>query len=177
MNKSVKVFIFLLLTLALLAAGCGETTAPEKVNSATGETTVASGSAEVKTPEVFSVGESVKMGDLQFTVNSVRNSNGNNFIKPKEGNVYLLADCTIDNLSQEATSISSILMFKVVDNEGYNYNVTIGPDTRGTLDGELAPGRKMRGELVFEVPVQAQSLELIFEPNLFGFGQAIYKIK
>ena len=97
--------------------------------------------------------------------------------RPDNGNIYFIVDCTIENSSNEAVHLSSLLMFSLVDAEGYNYNITIGPETKGSLDGELAPGRKMRGELAFEVPAQANSLELIFEPNVFGSGQAIYKVK
>ena len=104
-------------------------------------------------------------------------STGSQFIKPKDGNIYFIVDCTIENTSGEAAHLSSLIMFKLVDDDGYNYNITIGPETKGSLDGELAPGRIMRGELAFEVPAQASSLELIFGPNVFGSGQAIYKVK
>lgn len=62
------------------------------------------------------------------------------------------------------------------DADGYKYDITIAPDTKGSVDGELQPGRKLRGEVAFEIPENATGLELIFEPNVFGFGQAIVKI-
>jgi len=34
----------------------------------------------------------------------------------------------------------------------------------------------MRGEVAFEVPSDATGLELIFEPNVLGFGQAILNL-
>lgn len=170
--KRLKALIFVVLILSVIATGCGETTTPEKMDSESDTRT-----GEVQAQEVFSVGETVKMGDLQFSVNEVRTSAGGEFFKPEQGNVYFIVDSTIENLASEPASLSSLLMFKLVDEEGYNYQVTIGPDTRGSVDGELSPGRKMRGELAFEVPEKAQGLELIFEPNVFGFGQAIYKIK
>ncbi len=172
MFKRLKALIFLALILSVIVTGCGETTAPEKMDPESGAET-----NEVQTQEVFSVGETVKMGDLQFSVNDVRTSAGDDFFKPEQGNVYFIVDSTISNLASESANISSLLMFKLVDDEGYNYQVTLGPDTRGSLDGELGPGRKMRGELAFEVPENVQGLELIFEPNVFGFGQAIYKVK
>lgn len=69
------------------------------------------------------------------------------------------------------------MMFKLADSEGYSYNQTIIDNVKGSLDGEIGPARKMRGEIVYEVPKKAQGLEFIFEPNLLGFGQAIFKLQ
>jgi len=174
MVKKYSTLLILMVWLALLATGCGESTQPEKVEPGQ----VENGSlGQAQALEIFAVGESVKMGELVFIVNGVRTSQGGDFISPEEGNIYYLVDCTLENNAAESANISSLLMFKMVDGDGYNYNITIGPETKGSLDGELASGRKMRGELAFEVPVQASSLELIFEPNVFGTGQAIYKIQ
>ncbi len=79
-------------------------------------------------------------------------------------------------MSDEAEVISSLMMFKMADSEGYNYSVTIADSSKPSLDGELGPGRKMRGEIAFEVPTDATGLELIFEPDFLGFGQAIFKL-
>ncbi len=172
MIKRLNALILLFIILSVIATGCGETTTPEKMDPES-----SAQSNEVQSQEVFSVGETVKLGDLQFSVNEVRTSAGDEFFKPEQGNVYFIVDSTISNLATESASISSLLMFKLVDDEGYNYQITLGPNTKGSLDGELGPGRKMRGELAFEVPENAQGMELIFEPNVFGFGQAIYKVK
>jgi len=34
----------------------------------------------------------------------------------------------------------------------------------------------MRGEVAFEIPTDATGLEFIFEPDIFGFGQAMFKL-
>ena len=174
MVKRFALLVFCALLLMIFVFGCGETTQPEKVPA---ENKAESGVENSKAPEVYAVGDSVKMGGLVFTVNGTRTATGSEFIKPDEGDIYFIADCTLENTAAEVAHISSLLMFKLVDADGYNYDITIGPETKGSLDGELAPGRKMRGELAFEVPAQVNSLELIFEPNVFGSGQAIYKVK
>lgn len=53
---------------------------------------------------------------------------------------------------------------------------SIGAETKGQLDGELGPGRKMSGQIAFELDTVEKNLEFIFEPNVFGSGQAIYKV-
>jgi len=147
--------------------GCGETTEPKK---ATTEPT------KTKQQQTFKIGERVEMGELVITVNSVVDSQGSEFLKPAAGHVFKIVDCTIENLSDQSQAISSLMMFKMADSEGYNYNVTITDSSKPSLDGELGPGRKMRGEIAFEVPTDATGLELIFEPNILGFGQAIFKL-
>lgn len=126
--------------------------------------------------EVFNIGDVIKMGDLTIVANSVRTDKGNDFIKPDEGNIYYIVDVTIENKGEEEATISSLAMFELYDDEGYNYSITVGPDTKGKVDGNLGAGRKMRGELAFEIPADAKGLELVFEANIFGKGQAIIKL-
>lgn len=165
-----NVFLVLLILSVLFLAACGETTTPEKMDKTAGKT------QSQAPPQTFKLGETVKMGELAITVHSKRIAKGGEFIRPAQGNVWLIAEATIENLGNKAAAISSLMMFKLADAQGYNYNVTIGPDLKGQLDGELAPGRKMRGEVAFEIPADATGLELIFEPNIFGFGQAMFKL-
>lgn len=159
--------------LALFLAGCGETSTPQKVEPGSAQPSKAN---TVKPPETFNVGDTVSMGKLRLTVNAVRYDAGGGFIKPKDGHVYLVVDATLENAGDKAENVSSVLMFKVQDADAYSYNISIGPDTKGNLDGEIGPTRKMRGEVAFEIPKTAKGLELIFEPNVFGSGQAIVRL-
>lgn len=173
--------------MMFVLTACGDTTSPQKVengNQAAStnqkEANKSNGDKEEennpKEAQTFKIGDTIKMGELIITVNSVRTDKGQEFIKPKEGHIFYLVDATIENKSTDSTTISSLMMFKLTDNDGYNYNITMGPETKGQLDGELGAGRKMRGELAFEIPKDSKGLELIFEPNIFGFGQAIIKL-
>lgn len=150
-----------------MQARCGETVVPEKVESfsvelASGETADAAGQGTNSSPDgdqsppVFAVGDAIKMGNFVFVVNGVRESAGDEWIRQRDGHIYKIVDVTLENVGEQPESISSFLMFALIDKEGYTYNVTFGPETRGRLDGELQPGRKMRGELVFEVPKVVQ---------------------
>lgn len=166
-HQKISLLLALCLLFTIILWGCGETTEPKK---ATTEPT------KTKQQQTFKIGERVEMGELVITVNSVVDSQGSEFLKPAAGHVFKIVDCTIENLSDQSQAISSLMMFKMADSEGYNYNVTITDSSKPSLDGELGPGRKMRGEIAFEVPADATGLELIFEPNILGFGQAIFKL-
>lgn len=67
-------------------------------------------------------------------------------------------------------------MFSMYDDEHYSVDLNFFADTRGSLDGELGSGRKMAGEIAFNVREESKGFEFIFQLNVFGFGQAIYYI-
>lgn len=165
-----RVAATLILAALLAATGCGETVTPRKVGESG---TAPSPQHEPKPPQKFKVGDVIEIGQLRFTVHSVREDKGNEFLLPPEGKRWIVVDATIENLSDKPTVISSVLMFMLADADGRRYTTTLGPNLTGHLDGELAPGSKMRGEVAFEVPKDAKGLELIFAPKVFGFGQAI----
>lgn len=165
----------LVFTIMFMLIGCGEETTPEVMEE--GDTQEVDQKEEVapKT-ETFNIGDVIKMGDLTIVVNSVRTDQGNEFIKPDEGNIYYIIDVTVENKGEEETTISSLAMFELYDEEGYNYSITVGPETKGKVDGNLGARRKMRGELAYEIPADAKGLELVFESDIFGKGQAIIKL-
>lgn len=165
----------LLLVVGLLV-GCGSTITPESVNDVSSHTQQgksASSPTVQQTQKHFAIGDSIKMGDLVLTVNSARQSSGGEFDQPQSGHVYEIINATLENTGQESEVISSLSMFSLKDSEGYKYNSTFVSNAKGQLDGELTPGDKMRGELAFEIPKTAKGLQLLFEPNVLGFGQAV----
>ncbi len=182
-KKSFILALILLLALSVFAFGCEETTTPERVEKDDTEQVVTtdrkSGSSdETAAPatETFSIGDTVKMGDLEFTLKGARWDQGDQFMKPDQGERWLVLDCEIENRSDKSTSISSLLMFTLYDEDNYSMDMEFFANTKGSLDGELGAGRKMAGELAFNVEEGQSTWEFIFEPNVFGFGQAIYVI-
>lgn len=67
-------------------------------------------------------------------------------------------------------------MFTLYDAEGYSKDIAMADNLKGSLDGELGAGRKMAGEVAFTVDEDESAWEFVFEPQVFGFGQAIYDI-
>ncbi len=173
-------FIVLFMLITFVLTGCGETVTPEKADmdgktDVQTESTTGNKEKDNKT-QTFKIGDAISIGDYVLTVNSARTSKGGGFMKPDEGNIWYIVDATLDSKADEPVEVSSIMMFALSDSDGYNYNATIADDTKGQLDGELAPGRKMRGELAFEIPEKAGGLELAFDADVWGSGQAIVKL-
>ncbi|NLI58737.1 MAG: DUF4352 domain-containing protein [Clostridium sp.] len=170
--KIVRVTI--LLSLCIFLSGCGTTT-PEKVEipNAGQESTETTPEHQTK---VFDIGETIKSNDIYFTVNGVREVPGGQFMSPDDGNIWYAVDVTIENKGKESFNSSSLLMFSLIDSEAYSYNVTFGPDLNGSVDGEIAPGRKLRGEVAFEIPKGSTGLELEIKPFIWGNGLIIVKL-
>lgn len=170
--KSYRSMWSLILCLLIVVSGCGPALEAERIDP--GEIVETPTST---TPEVFAIGDTVSIGDFRITVNKTRQSAGSEWFKPDEGHVWLIVECTIENAhSKEPQIVSSLLMFDLVDEDGRSMNTAIGPETKGRLDGEIGVGRKMTGELAWEVPVDAKGLELIFAPGVFQKGQAIFSL-
>ena len=171
----IRLMIGLILVLSLLLIACGGTTTPERVDEdeiAVQEELEAE--TPVPQPEIFNIGDTVKMDAIVFTLNSVRWDIGTEYFKPEEGEKWLVVDGTITNNSSETISISSMLMFDLIDDQFYKQELSIMTETKGSLDGELGPGRTMRGEIAYSVNTISKSFELVFSPEIFGYGQAIY---
>lgn len=166
-----KLLFVLSLSLVVLA-GCGTSTV-EKVDQQKEEGTQESASAE-KQPEakVFAVGDTVQFDNLHITLNGVRTSAGNDFMKPENGK-FLIVDLTIENKGSESAAISTLLQMSLEDAEAFSHQVALFPDVKGSVDGELGAGRKVRGEVAFDVP-NSSAYEFIFE-DPFTSGQAIWK--
>lgn len=152
--------------------------AAEEAEEAAEEAEEAQEEADDATDEVaegFSIGETISMGDLEHTFHSARFAEGDEFFSPDEGSQWLVVDVEVENQGDESEAMSTLIMWSLVDADNRSRDVTITGDEQGSLDGELGPGRSMRGEIAYEVDADETDWELIFEPQLFGFGQGIYE--
>ncbi|WP_169306672.1 DUF4352 domain-containing protein [Cohnella pontilimi] len=178
-----KKLVALLAVLTVVLAGCGEANISKADSSTSAKSSAQASpaaaketeSASPKAEETNKLGDSVNFDDLVVTVAGVRESKSQ-LMKPKEGNKILLVDITAENKGNKEINVSSMLQTKMADDQGYQYNLTIVDDQKGNFDGAVAAGRKLRGEVAFEVPKDAASLEFIFS-DPFESGQAIWKVK
>ena len=150
-----KIFaILLVLIMAISFSACLEDT-PSKEEA--GVTESAS-----KKEEVFELGETAVFDDLKFTATELKVSHGENFFTPESGNVFVGVKFTIENISEEEQSVSSILLFEgYVDDVKCDYSLSAACDFNdGTIDGTIAPGKKLIGWYALEVPENYQTIEL-----------------
>ncbi|MOA59702.1 Telomeric repeat-binding factor 2 [compost metagenome] len=69
-----------------------------------------------------------------------------------------------------------MIQTSLVDGDGYKYTIAITTSVKNQLDGSVAAGRKLRGEVAYEVPKDATGLEFIFS-DPFTNGQAIWTLE
>lgn len=168
-----------------LLAGCGESSIEKvekddevaAVEASTDATEGVDNEEEVADEEAteedadLTIGDTVNINGLHVTLNGIRTSEGEEFLEPNN-DLYLYVDVTIENTTEEAAHISSLLQTKLYNAENYSQDIAIVTDSKGQLDGEVGPGRKMSAEVVFDVS-ESEYFEFIFE-DPFMSGQAIW---
>ena len=173
MKKLLKFFAVLLCLFVALAIGCGsssedetptkigeveQTDAPENTTQEKAQEETA---VEVKTE--YHVGDTILDGDLQIVyVASGEYKETNEFMQPKEGNKFIFLKLAFENKGSSDYSISSYSFQCYAD--GYNVEEHY---TENDLSATLSPGRTTDGLLVYEVPADAQVIEIEYETNFF----------
>ena len=137
-------------------------------------TTVFGGESVAKS---FEEGDAIRLSDYQITIMASEDGwvNDNQFLQAEKGHRLVSVDIVIENVGSKSLSYNPF-NFKLQDNNGYVYDVTAKARNPGLNVGKLQPGRKVRGFIVFELPNNAHTLELIYQPNMFADEQAIIKL-
>lgn len=122
----------------------------------------------------FKIGDVVTIGDHVLVVLGWENVPASDFSKPEAGKKFVAVELLIVNNSQSAMSISTLLQMSMKDNTGQKYDVDFMASSAvdgGSIDGELAPGEKIRGKVGFQVGETAQGLQFVFDASIFGTGK------
>lgn len=171
MNRQVGL---LAVVVVLAVIGCSPLE-PERVVTGSSPRSSPTGSPATP-PPTFRVGDVVRMGDLEHKLWGARFSDGAQYFKPEPGTRWLVLDIEVTNTGAKPTSISSLLMWKLQDEEHRSADLQLMADVRGHLDGEIGATRSIRGELAFTVGQAQKQWELLFAPGVFQRGQAIYVV-
>ena len=119
----------------------------------------------------FTVGTSAEYKDVIVTLTEVTESKGSEFNTPEDGKVYVLANFTFENNSDKDLSISSMLSFDTYV-DGFSTTISLGAiiekGSNEQLDGTIAPGKKMKGIVGYEVPSDYKELEINVKLDLLS---------
>jgi|SRR5580765_3126394 len=149
-----------------------------KSNTGTAVTTSTTSSTTNSTnAQHFKVGDTVKVGtDWQAVVNSAKTDSGGQYSALKSGDVYLVVDISLTNLSSQEQTVSSLIDFTLQDSTGQKYNESIDPNAGASLDGKVAAGSPLRGVIAFEVPSAQKSYQLHYSPDIVSSGQTTWDL-
>lgn len=109
-------------------------------------------------------GQTIETKNFKFTVESLEKvKSDNQFLQPEEGKEFIAVSVLIENISEKDYSVSSIMMFNAYQdgfsiNEDLSAHAAKGGTT--TLNGDLAAGKKIRGNLMYQVPTDWKELEI-----------------
>ncbi len=139
-------------------------TNPESTNSSSESTaTDATETTEVQT--VYHVGDILKDGDLEIVyMSSGEHIEDSEFMQAADGNKYVFIQLAFENTSTKNDASISMYSFECYA-DGYNADMYYGGDE--TLSATLSAGRSTSGYLYFEVPEDAEEIEIEYETNFF----------
>lgn len=124
----------------------------------------------------FSVGEVVETSDFRISFLSAEEYvSDNQFIQPKEGYAYYKMEFEFENISDSDKSVSSMIGWNCYA-DSYKADQTWIGDDNG-LDASLSAGKKTKGAVFFEIPKDAQSIELEYETNFWTEDKLIFVVK
>lgn len=125
---------------------------------------------EAPEPEFFKVGETAETKSVKATVSGIEKPAGNEFNKPSDGNEFVMVNIEIENISDKELHISSVMSFNAyADDNVVDYSIMAQTAKEGakTMDGTIAPGKKLAGCISYEAPKDWKQLEIHFEPEAF----------
>lgn len=128
--------------------GCTSDEPKKDVNGNSQTATASETSGEQK----FALNETAVFDNIKVTATELKNSSGNEIIKPESGNVFVGIKFAIENTSSEDQTISSLMLFDayidgVKSEYSFNANTAFA---EGTLDGSISAGKKMIGYYAVE---------------------------
>src|SRR3712207_6029888 len=116
--------------------------------------------------EDLAIGDAVEAGGVEVTLNGVRVLPTTDLDRPAQNpdNRFFAADLTFENVSEGSVSVRSLLPFVLKNEEGYSASQALHSGQKELAEGEIGPGEKASGEIVYEVPPGSRGLQLDYTP-------------
>lgn len=174
MKKFSPVFgiIAVILIFSLFAIGSGSDKASVSSDSASDNSKTTTQKAEE--PVKVKVGETLTTNTLKITYKSSADDKGAQYFPAASGNKIIKLTFEIENISS-TDQIVSVYDFKCysddVASSAYNYG------DNGLSTTTLSSGRKATGNVYFEVPQNANSIDVEYETNYWNGNKAIFVVK
>ncbi|MCO1601664.1 DUF4352 domain-containing protein [Desulfosporosinus nitroreducens] len=132
--------------------------------------------ALISQQEAYALGETFKIGNLQYRINGIRTSDGNGYDKSaREDNTYLFINLTIENQGSNDIEVRSMIGFKLTDLNSKSIKAISA--VKDAIDGTIKAGGRMTGELGYEVLNKTQTFDLTVIPDPLSSKTAIAKVR
>ena len=178
----IVVLVVVVLVLIAAFAGGGESSTPQKVESTSGTSQSASQASQAQSqPEqtVFTVGDTVELNGVKTTLLSAEEYPGKQYMMPTDGNVFLVCQFEIENDSSAEINVSSMVSFNAYCDD-YSVSLSITgemlEDSWKSLDGTVAPDKKINGVIAYEIPQDWQKMEISYTPSFWSGHDVQFEI-
>lgn len=169
-----KLWVWVPIILLFVIVGATSGNKGDTPTKTAGESNVTTSSAKDVATE-FKVGDTASFGDKSIAVKEVQRnySTGNQFAQPESGKEFVLVTVEIANNSKDSMDYNTF-EFKLQDSNGVQQNESFTALSEGKLNsGSLAPGGKVTGKLVYEVPKDDAGLKLLYQNFSFFDNKAV----
>ena len=169
---STIILVMAILCFSVLAVASGSDE-PKKETGGNGGSS--SSTSKKAKDEKYSVGETAAFKNIKVTADEIIINAGSEYLEPEEGKKFVAVKFTIENISDEDQSMSSILLFDgYADDVKCDYSFSANMGLEGTLDGDVSPGKKLIGYYGVEVSKDAKVLDLEVKASWLDSGKAVF---
>lgn len=174
MKKFSPVFgiIAVILIFSLFAIGSGSDKASVSSDSASDNSKTTTQKADE--PVKVKVGETLTTNTLKITYKSSADDKGAQYFPAASGNKIIKLTFEIENISS-TDQIVSVYDFKCYSDDVASSAYYYGDNGLSTTT--LSAGRKATGNVYFEVPQNANSIDVEYETNYWSGNKAIFVVK
>lgn len=163
------VFIF----IGSFGASMSKDKNPEKVGEVQTESQDQNSQTEEPVSNTFNVGDVVETDNFRITYESAGEyKSDNEFLQPKDGCVYWEFKFKFENISDTDQSVSTMMDWECYADNSKADQTWITDDNG--LDGKLSAGRESEGAVYFEVPKDAENIELEYDINFWQSDKIIF---
>ncbi len=170
--------LVLIVPMVFFLLGAGALTTQAHTNSAQFQMLQTS---TITQQEMFVLGETFKIGDLQYRINSVRTLEGDGEVikPPSNGKTFLIVDLTIENLGNADVEVRSNIGFKLKDQDGQRQDASTRAHlaVKDAIDGTIKAGGRKTGELGYEVSKETGVFMLTIIPDPLSSKAKIATVK
>lgn len=119
----------------------------------------------------FHVGDVIETKNTRITyLKAAEYKSDNQFLQPADGNKYIYIELEVENISSSDQSVSYFSFECYAD--GSNCSGYYGMDD--ALSATLSAGRKAKGTVAFEVPMDASVIEIEYEDNVWTSSKIVF---
>ncbi|SCL35935.1 protein of unknown function [Micromonospora rhizosphaerae] len=153
--------------------------APAPATTAPATTAPATTAPAPAKPKTFGIGDKVRGGDFEYTVNSVKcgiSQVGTSFLNTKAQGTFCRVNVTAKNVTKSAHTFHADSILTAQDASGREYSpdgeagMYGNEDAKGFLD-EINPGNSVRANVYFDVPKGTKLKTITFDAGLLTLAE------